>query len=217
MRIRTMVVAILALLATGAVSQAGVIYTVSMDTTALVGGGAFWLTFLLGDGSGTGDGNNAVVLSNFDFGGGTALSPPSVSGPASGSLTDGVNLTDSDPLLPAYFAQQFTAGAALRFVLEMTTEVDAGGVYDQFIFAIADSSFTNLPTTSTLAPDVFLSVIVDASTPTIERSGTDPDRTGLVVNAPALDNEVPEPAMWLPAGLLLGGAWCLRRRQARRG
>jgi len=217
MRMRTVVLAILVLLATGAAGQASVIYTVSMDTTPLAGSGVFWLEFVLGDGSGTGDGNNAAVLSDFQFGSGGALAGQSTFGSASGSLTSSVYLADSDPVWPAYFAQQFSAGAALRFVLELTTAVDTGGVYDQFTFAVADASLTAIPTTSTLAPDVFLSVLLDSSLPTIERSGTDPGRTAIALNAPTLDNAVPEPATWLPAGLLLGGTWCVQRRRARRG
>jgi hypothetical protein len=217
MRMRTVLFAILALLGTSLVSHAGVIYTVSLDTTVLVGTGPYWLAFQFADGSGTGDANNAAVLSDFQFGSGGPVATQYISGPASGSLTGSVSLSDSDPLLSAFFAQQFTPGAALSFVLQLTTEVDPGGVYDQFTFGIADNGFAYLPTTSTLAPDVFLSVLVDSDTPTREVSGTDLNRTIIALDAPQVDNAVPEPATWLPVGLVLGVAGCLRRRRAHRG
>jgi hypothetical protein len=57
--------------------RANVIKTVTLDTSALgaLPNGPFSLGFELADGSGTGDGNNSVVLSDFQFGSGTSRFP----------------------------------------------------------------------------------------------------------------------------------------------
>ena len=57
-------------------AQAGEI-TVTLDTSVLIGSqaGPFFIGFQLADGSLTGDGNNAAVVSNFQFGGGMAFVP----------------------------------------------------------------------------------------------------------------------------------------------
>ena len=218
MRMRSVLFAILALLGTSLASHAGVIYTVNLDTTALVG--SFGLAFQFADGTGTGDGNNVAVISDFQFGGGSPLSTQYLWG-ATGSLSDTVTLADSDPL-GTYFAQQFTPGGTLSFLLALTTNVDDGGVFDVFTFALTDSAFFNIPTTSGASgdyPDVMLSITLDSDTPTPRTYGTDyPERTLIALNAPVWDNAVPEPATWLPVGSILGIACCLRRRwRAHRG
>src|SRR5437016_3119013 len=96
-------------------AQAGVITgTVSLDTSAL--SGSFELAFILTDGSGTGDANNTITLSNFLFGVGgsagvvdTALS----TGGVGGDLSSGVSLVDSAFL--NIFASSFTPGSVLSF------------------------------------------------------------------------------------------------------
>ena len=187
MRIRTVLFAILALLGASLASQAGVVYTVTLNTAPLVGLGPFALAFQFSDGSGTLDGNNAVVLSDFQFGGGTPLtSPPPfiyVGTGISGSLDSGeVDMIDNDPV--GYFAQQFTPGTTLSFLLQTSTNVDDGGVFD----------------------------LLKSDTPTVATYGTDyPGSTSIALDAPIVSSEVPEPATWLPVGLILGGA-CFRRR-----
>jgi len=55
----------------------------------------FSLDFQLTDGSGTGDANNTVILSDFGFGGGTAVGNPNLTGGATGDLASTVTLTDT--------------------------------------------------------------------------------------------------------------------------
>ena len=214
MRIRTVLFAILALLGASLVSQAGVVYTVTLNTAPLVGLGPFALAFQFSDGSGTLDGNNAVVLSDFQFGGGTPLtSPPPfiyVGTGISGSLDSGeVDMIDNDPV--GYFAQQFTPGTTLSFLLQTSTNVDDGGIFDLFTFGIADSSYNYIPTTALDGWDL-LSITLNSDTPTVATYGTDyPGSTSIALDAPIVSSEVPEPATWLPVGLILGGA-CFRRR-----
>src|ERR1017187_697775 len=73
------------------------IYNVTLDTAPLVGhpAGPFYVEATFTDGSGVGDANNTVTMSNFTFGGGSALGGPLVFGGASGSLATGVTITDS--------------------------------------------------------------------------------------------------------------------------
>ncbi len=68
-------------------ATAGTIYDVTLDTTQLVGSavGPFSIFFEFTDGSGVGDANNTVTMSNFNFGGGSALGNAVVFGGASGS------------------------------------------------------------------------------------------------------------------------------------
>jgi hypothetical protein len=123
-------VAALALLTGGYPAHAGILAgSASLDTSALVG--PFELVFVLTDGSGNGDANNTVTLSNFLFGGGSAGSvDPSLSfGGASGDLSSGVGLVDSAFL--NIFASSFTPGSALSFDFSLTTNADTGGTPDR--------------------------------------------------------------------------------------
>src|SRR5438132_5856873 len=97
--------------------QASVIKTITLDTSALGGfpNGPFSLAFELVDGSGTGDGNNSVVLSSFKFGAGSPVGSPLILGSAFGDLSSTVTLTDANSA--SIFVQTFTAGNTLSFVL----------------------------------------------------------------------------------------------------
>jgi hypothetical protein len=123
-------------------AQASQLYSVSLDTSPLIRHSArpFYLEFQLNDGSGTGDGNNTVTLSNFQFGsGGSAADNPVKEGDATGSLTTGVEITDNDFFNSFY--EEFTPGTLLSFILEITTQADAI-TSDQFSFAILDNTLT---------------------------------------------------------------------------
>jgi len=148
---------------------AQITYVVSMDTAALIGHPAapFSLSFQLADGSETGDGNNAAVLSNFSFGaGGYSTGTPQVLGGASGTLESTVVLTDSGPA--NWFAQTFTAGETLSFTLTLTTNVDMGGVPDGFVFSILDSTGTPIPTLQGPPLDVFLAIYLGSANPSVQ-------------------------------------------------
>jgi len=73
MRTRTVLFAILVLLGAGLAGHAGQFYSVTLNTAPLVGLGDFGVAFQFTDGSGTQDGNNGVVVSGFQFGGGAPL------------------------------------------------------------------------------------------------------------------------------------------------
>lgn len=157
--------------------HANVTYTVSLDTSALVGlGQSFTLDFILIGGDDV-FGNNAVTLSNFNFNPGQTP----------------VTLTDS------VFFNEFQLAfnpltSLLSFDLNMTTNV-AEGTPDSFTFAILDGSGIPIPTIDWA--DNFLAIDFDSPTLTIATYGTDPELTNVNINAPGLQQQpssVPEPA-----------------------
>src|SRR5437868_15463863 len=87
-----------ALFSFGTVGRASIIYDISVNATPLIGhsAGPFSLEFQLNDGSGIGDGNNTVVLSNFAFGaGGGQAGSPILNGGTTGALGSSVTIRDS--------------------------------------------------------------------------------------------------------------------------
>ena len=196
-------------------AQADVVYNVSLDTSPLIANaaGPFSLDFQFTDGSGTNDGNNTVTLSNFDFGAGGGTGLATTTGSVSGDLTSAVTLTDSQFFNE--FTQTFTPGATLGFTVGLTTNVDAGGVPDEFTFAILDNTGAEIPTLGLF--DTLLLADIDSSSPELHGFASDTSRgtaaTGdpLALDAPVVTSAAPEPsALWLPACGLIAVA--LRRR-----
>src|SRR5215211_1660850 len=107
-------------------------FVITLDTSSL--SGTQTLAFGLTNSDAA---SNMVSLSDFDFGGGSAIAGTEdctfggfFSGlGCSGDLVNTVTLEDVD--LVAVFTQQFTAGASLSFLLT-TTNNFVGGVPDQF-------------------------------------------------------------------------------------
>lgn len=124
--------------------KADTVYTFSMNTAPLVGNGPFALDFQLLDGSGSGDGNNTVKLTNLAFGAGGSPSGGGTStGGAVGTLTSGVTLNDTSFFNEYY--ENFTAGGVLTFTIDTTNVADAGLTPDLFTVAILDSGLNELP------------------------------------------------------------------------
>ena len=116
---------------------------VTLDTSSLSGTQALVFGLTNFDAS-----SNTVFLSNFAFGGGSAV-PATVdcmfggtfSGlGCSGDLTAGVTLDDLDPTA-TFFLQQFDPGASLSFTLETTSNF-SGPVPDQFAMFVCDTSLS---------------------------------------------------------------------------
>ena len=203
---------------------ADVIYNVTLDTTSLVGhpAGPFYVFAEFTDGNGIGDANNTATLSNFTFGGGSALGSPLLFGGASGSLETGVTIIDSSAL--GFFAEQFAPGLQLSFSLDLTLNNDSGGTPDRFTFFLLDSSQVPLPT---LAPsgDYFFGADIYSTGPVLDAWGSDPSRAPSVGNpvsigAPTttLVSGVPEPATIYSVGGALAMLSVLRPSlRARRG
>jgi len=194
----------IALAATGP-ANANVLYTVSLDTSSISGAaGDFGLAFQLNDGSGLGDTNNVVKLSNFNFGGGSAAGCPAncaFTGGASGDASTTITLTDNDFFNS--FAERFTPGSSLSFLLDMTTNLDAGGVADLFGFSILING-NAIATSDDLGADTFLSVNFDSPNlvPATFAALGGPGSLGApqVAVAPPPNGNVPEPASILLMG-----------------
>ena len=185
------------------------VFQVSLNTTPLIGHPAepFSIFFSLQDGSGTGDGNTTVTLSNFVFGGGGAPFEPASNGPGtSGDLTGSVTLTDSDPVSDD-FSQEFTQGTQFNFQMNVAT---TGSDTDTFLFGIIDSSENLIPTLDPLGENVLLRALIGASGTSFSTFATDPNQDTasfqqppIVMGPPVV---TPEPSMrllTLAASLLL--------------
>ncbi len=177
-------------------------FTISLDTTVLIGHPAapFYIEFQLNDGSGTGNGNNTALIGSFDFDGGAPVGSPLLVGGASGDLSSHVVIGDSDFLNE--FIQQFTPGALLTFDVELSAFVEPGPQPDQFSFAILDCNLIEVPTRG---PADAL-VIADITDPTVPRSYAADTSRMPSCGGPALDLRVLSPPLTQPAPLALLGA-----------
>jgi hypothetical protein len=207
-------------------ATAGAVYQVTLDTSSLIGhpAGPFYVYGTFTDGSGVGDANNTVTMSDFTFGGGSALGNPIVFGGATGSLETGATITDSSFF--SFIVEQFAPGLQLSFLLGLTSNDDAGGIPDRFSFSILDSSGVPLPT---LAPfgDYFFGANLYSTGPIFDAYGSDPSRAPSVgnpvsISVPTITSQtaVPEPStpFLFAGGLALLAALKHRRvspRQAR--
>lgn len=158
-------IAFVAALTATVMVRANSYFSVYLNTSSLVGNpaGPFSLDFQLNDGSALGDGNNAVTLSNFQFGGGSAVAGATTSGGASGDLASAITITDTDPTLNDFY-QGFLPGNWLSFNFTLSTNLDSGGTPDLFSFAILDGNLMNLATQS-LGSDNFLEINIDSLSP----------------------------------------------------
>lgn len=204
--------AALAAVALGCASfaHAQMAFNVTLNTSALTGSAAnpLYLDFQLNDGASWGDANNTAVISNFKFGGGSALAPATNLGGSMGSLGSWVTLNDSTAFNEFY--QGFTPGAWLSFTVSLTTHADAGPTPDLFGFAILDSALGNLPTNAA-GTDLFLQANLTGPQTAIWTFGS---LDGMVAAPQVVP--VPEPSTY---GLLGGMGLlliCLYRRRASR-
>jgi hypothetical protein len=192
------------------VASAGTVsYSVDLNTVPLIGDSAapFSVAFQLADGSGLGDGNNTMTLSDFNFGGGTGVGMPIVLGGVTGSLGSSISITDS--LFLNYYIQQFDPGSFLSLDVTTTTNVDIGSPPDQFLFSILDNTGQQLPT-QTGQPffDPFVAITIDSSNPTLQSFSSDSTQSPagggppLDISSPQITS-VPEPSALLPCAILL--------------
>ncbi len=186
--------ALVALLMTAAhhPAHAGLITgSFSLDTTAL--SGSFKLAFLFIDGSGTGDANNTVSLSNFLFGGGSvgAVDTSLSTGGVSVDLTSVVSLVDSAFL--NILASSFTPGSLLSFDFGLTANVDPGGTPDQFSLVLLQADGTPVATEDPSGIDSLLTVNIDSSSPAFNVFASELTPAPVVTESAA----VPEPPILL--------------------
>lgn len=179
------------------------IQTVSFDTSSLVAhpAGPFYFYAVLLDGDGFGDGNNTATLTNFDFGGGSALGSPTLVAGASGSLSTGVTITTTSFL--SIFSQQFAPGLHLNLTLALTSNDDLGGTPDGLAFFIVDSFGVPIPTLAPSGGDYLVAVPLSSAPVIFESWGSDPSRALTIGDPGAMPaaaivpvNAVPEPPAW---------------------
>ncbi len=117
-------------LAVAAMARAGEI-TVTLDTSVLIGSQAapFYIGFQLADGSLTGDGTNAAVVSNIQFGGGAPFvggCSATGYGAASGDLSSSITETDQTSSRSAI--RHSIRAALLSFNVSYTNNLDPAGL-----------------------------------------------------------------------------------------
>lgn len=206
-------------------TQASSFYSISLDTAALAGHAAapFYFAAQLTDGSWTGNGNNAVIMSSFDFGaGGGVAGFPFTVGMAFGDMGSSVVLTDAS--LTNYFYQAFQPGSRLSFQLEVTLN-DEAGFPDGLALFILDSTLTPIPTTMGGPPDAWLLVDLYSTGAFVLQFDGDTSRSPAAGGPPIAFGsevtEVPEPVAGLFAGLLallaIPAARFRRRERGARG
>ena len=174
----------------------GVSVNVSVNTSSLASNPQAEIIFVLTDGSGLGDANNTAALGNFAFGnGGSAggVDAANTGGGATGNLASGALLTDS--AFTNTFAAFFAAGTQLSFVLNLTTNVDAGATPDQFSFLILEPSGNPIPSSDPTGFDNLVSINLDSANPTVQ------SYSGLVKVTPVETPPTPEPSSALLLGL----------------
>lgn len=179
--------------------------TVTVDTSGLGASGPSEIFFVL-----IGTADNTGTLSSFGFGGGSAGTFDSVNstGDVSGDMTSSVSI-DDDGFFTNVFAETFTAGSAISFVLNLTTNVASGPTPDEFGFAILDPGGNPIPTSDPTGNDNLMLINIDSSNP------TPVSYSGLVTITPVGPVATPEPTAgpWLGVGLLMM-VWFSRRRSS---
>jgi PEP-CTERM motif len=131
---------VLALAVAGVTAKADS-FDVSLNTSSLSGTQVLAFSLISGGGGVT----NAVTLSDFAFGGGSAEPPADYLGTTgvSGDLSGTINMNDSVSLYggTALFVEQFDPGSSLSFLMN-TTNNSAGTTPDAFSMAICNTSFS---------------------------------------------------------------------------
>jgi hypothetical protein len=201
----SILIAVLLSLGSATAMAAPATFSVSLNTSSLVGLGQFSLAFQLADGSGLGDANNTVSLHDFNFHGGSTGSVGGVFGGATGNFSSGVSLTDTDAFFNAMF-QSFTPGTSVSFLATLSNNADAGPFQDLFAMSLLDGSGTGIPTLDTNGNDTLLTITLDGNlNPPLGAWGTDPQRSALHLAAPDVAR-IPEPGslMLLVSGFAAG-------------
>jgi hypothetical protein len=197
---------VLAVLALGTIPcpAAAATFQYTLDTSALVSLADLELDLQLIDGDGIA--NSTIVLSAFDFGGGSAMGSPSTTGGSSGTTASQVTLTDA-AFLNA-FTQGFVAGSSLAFSISLETSADAA-FPDRFSVALLAGGL-EVPTTGTA--DEILGVDLGGNPLSMELYGSDPNRTTIDL-PPGTLNVASVPEASTVALLLAGTAAAIGRRR----
>lgn len=190
-----------------------VTYSVTINTTSLVGNGPFYLAFQLASGAASGtNGNNTVSLSNFAFTGGSAGSTIDLSGGASGSFSSGVNLSDMNSSFFNEMDQNFTPGSSLSFWVTFSNNAAVGSASpDLFTMSLLDKTGLGIPTTDPSGNQTMLTLTARGGlTAGVGVWGTSTGQTSYTVPVPSA-SLVPEPASITLLGMGTAALLLLRR------
>jgi hypothetical protein len=190
----------------------------ALDSSELVGHpiGSYSFLLSLTDGSGFGDANSTIVLSNISLGGGSITGDPFIFGGASGSLMTTISVTDSASL--SLFIQDFAPGNVISFLFEVSSLQGTLSLPDRLSFSILDNAGVPLPT---LAPfgDYFLGIDLSSVGPVITVYGSDASRLPseggpIFIPAPTV-TPIPEPSSTYVVACVLATILVSTRRTAR--
>lgn len=161
---------LLALLAAGCVlggstTTNAAVYHITVDTSALsapavAGSAPFSLDFQFNNGVLLG--NNTATVSNFNFGGGSALGSATAFDGAAGSLGSSITFDNTSAFQELF--QAFTPGSTLSFDISLTQNVD-GLTPDAFAFSILDNNTANIPTDAAFGDDTLLHADITTTDP----------------------------------------------------
>lgn len=196
----------------------GASFQFRLDSSELAGHAAGSYSFLLSltDGSGFGDANSTIVLTNISLGGGSITGSPFIFGGASGSLMTTISATDSASL--SLFIQDFAPGNFISFLFDVSSLQGTLGLPDRLSFSILDSAGIPLPT---LAPfgDYFLGIDLSSAGPVITVYGSDMSRppsagSPIFIPAPSV-TPIPEPSSTYVVASVLATILVSSRRTAK--
>ena len=197
------------LTAAGSTTTLASTFTVGFDlsTSSIAGQGTFSLAFQLVDGSGTGNADNTVSLTNFTFGGGSASGPATLFGGAGGSVATGLTLTNSNSFFNAA-VQGFVPGQQLTFDATFTDNANTP-FSDLFTMSILDPSGNGIPTLDTVN-DSFLTVTLDGTTTALPNGATAPPTMFFSADTSQTSYDLPAPtAIPEPSSAVLLCASCV--------
>jgi hypothetical protein len=198
-------------LLTAAVAFAGQIFTLNTSSLISNPNAPFTLDFSFTDGSGTGDGNNTITLSNFAAGAGS-LTQSSISGEVTVNASPfSIMLEDSSFFNDVQFT--FVPDATFSFQLNATSNADSG-TPDTFTLAILDRNLNNIPTTNPNNGIAFVEVDLPTTNPA---NGTQVILSGTVANSDDVDipapTGTPEPPTFVSILVGFCAVWALRGKQ----
>ena len=151
----------------------------------------------------TGTGANTANIGNISLGGGTPgpvdLATTTGGTGASSSLASAISLNDTANFLTV-FAQKFSAGSSLSFVLDLTTNVVSPSP-DQFSIEIADPNGNLIPTSDPTLFDNLFTINLDSPNPTSD----------IYSNLVTVTSPLPEPSTLLLMAAGLAGLAFVRR------
>jgi hypothetical protein len=163
------------------------LYHVTVDPSQLQShpAGLFSLEFSLIDGTGLGEGNSTVVVTNFNFGtNGAYNGDPSANSGVSGDLSSAVTLVDTAP--ESDFWESFIPGNTLTFDVYATLTLEANGVSDEFDISILDANIEPIPTLDTISNNVLVRMTTSNGVAiTVASFSTDPS-TDPIASGPPL-------------------------------